>query len=187
MDDTQPPRDDTPPDGLAPAGTAMPRARSRARTAIIVVAALAVTAGIWLVVAMLPDLLTRDPDAPKESEQTAAATSPARMIHATLFYVSEDGGALVASGQDVPYGATPAEQARHIIEAQVKSAPSGLASAIPREAVVRTVYLTPSGTAAATRAPIAPPPSRRWAGHAPCSTLPRAVPCPWRGSRARQA
>jgi hypothetical protein len=145
LDDTPPPRDDEP-GRAAPVDTAMPRARSRVRTAVIVAGALAITAGIWLVVAMLPDLLTRDPDAPTEPAAAQPAV-PARLIHATLFHVSEDGGALVASGQDVPYGATPTEQARHIIEAQVKPATGRLASAIPRETVVRAVYLTPNGTA----------------------------------------
>lgn len=145
VDDAHQPRDDEP-GRAAPVDAAMPRARSRVRTAVIVIGALAVTAGIWLVVAMLPDLLTRDPDAPRETVTPEPAT-PARLIHATLFYVSDDGGALVASGRDVPYGGTPGEQARHILEAQVRTAPGGLASAIPRETVVRTVYLTPNGTA----------------------------------------
>jgi len=102
--------------------------------------------GVWLVTAILPRWLRSTPGG------GAGATSPAaagdtRKIHATLFYVADDGSELVPVSREVPLGATPAEQARRIIEAQVQPAPAGLASAIPAGTTVRAVYLTPKGEA----------------------------------------
>jgi germination protein M len=76
-------------------------------------------------------------------------SSGARKIHATLFYVSDDGSELVPASLEVAYAATPGEQARRIAEAQVQAPlPSaGLVSAIPTGTTVRALYLTPHGEA----------------------------------------
>jgi hypothetical protein len=106
-------------------------------------------AGVWLVFAMLPSFLTRSP----EDTPTAAAGAKAgpagesRKIQATLFYVSEDGAELIPVNREVVYGPNPAEQARHIVEAQVAAAPSGLVSAIPAGTTVRAVFLAGRGEA----------------------------------------
>ena len=54
-----------------------------------------------------------------------------RKIHATVFYVADDGGELVPVSREVPLGAAPGEQARRIVEAQLQPAPSGLYLADP--------------------------------------------------------
>ena len=99
-------------------------------------------AGLW-VVTLIPGWLARDPTV---ATPAATAEAGARRIQATLFYVSDDGSELVAVGRDVPYGATPAEQARLILEAQVKT-PDGFASAIPAGTTVRAVFLGTKGEA----------------------------------------
>jgi len=74
---------------------------------------------------------------------TAAAV---RKITATLYYVGEDGMALVPVQREVPFGATAAEQARAIIEAQLAAA-APLVSAIPADTKLRDVFVTERGDA----------------------------------------
>lgn len=69
-----------------------------------------------------------------------------RKISATLFYVSDDGMSLVQTPREVPFGATPTEQAKAILAAQMASTPP-LLSAIPAGAKVRNVYITAKGDA----------------------------------------
>jgi hypothetical protein len=102
--------------------------------------------GVWLVMAMLPRWLRSTPGE-SASTSASAATGDTRKIHATLFYVADDGSELVPVNREVPLGTTPAEQARRIVEAQVQPAPLGLASAIPQGTTVRAVYLTGKGEA----------------------------------------
>jgi hypothetical protein len=101
--------------------------------------------GAWLVVSQLPRWLASPADG--DSPAAAAAAQSARKIQATLFYVSEDGMQLVPTNRDVPYGATPGEQARRIVEVQVQAPPDGAMSAIPAGTTVRSVFLTPAGEA----------------------------------------
>ncbi len=79
---------------------------------------------------------------------TAPATpAPAvRKITATLYYLSDDGMTLVPVQREVPFGATVAEQARAIVEAQLAAAPP-LLSAIPAETKLRDVFVTERGDA----------------------------------------
>jgi spore germination protein GerM len=76
----------------------------------------------------------------------AAAASPVRKITATLYYVSDDGMALVPVQREVPFGATVVEQARAIIAAQIAAAPP-LISAIPPDTKLRDVFVTERGDA----------------------------------------
>lgn len=69
-----------------------------------------------------------------------------RKISATLFYVSADGTSLVQTPREVAYGATPAEQARAIVAAQIAAAPP-LVSAVPPETRLRDVFVTAKGDA----------------------------------------
>jgi len=130
--------------------------------------------GIVLLVGQLPQLTTLAPDAespaaatgeptptgdpvPAETPATPPAQTPAqpaaegdvdaRKITATLYYVATTGTELVGVTRDVPYGATPSAQARHIVEAQLGPPPSGLLSAIPPGTTVHTVYITTRGEA----------------------------------------
>ena len=59
-----------------------------------------------------------------------------------LFFVSPDGAALTPASHDVIFGATPAEQVRHIVEAQVAPPPNERVSAIPKGTTVRSVFLS---------------------------------------------
>jgi hypothetical protein len=103
--------------------------------------------GVWLVVAELPQLLTRNRNgAPAETAPPPAQTDT-RKIHVTLFYVSESGLELEGVGRDLPYGATSGEQARRIVEAQIAPPPEGLVSAIPTGTTVHAVYLAANGEA----------------------------------------
>ena len=83
-----------------------------------------------------------------QADTPAAASSPSavRKITATLFYVSEDGMSLVQVQREVPFGATPAEQARAIIEAQLTPVAPQV-SAIPADVKLRDVFVTERGDA----------------------------------------
>jgi hypothetical protein len=99
--------------------------------------------GVWLVAAKLPAWLATTGTGGPAS--TAAGTTPdadTRRIQATLYYVSADGTGLVPVNRDVAYGATPSEQAKLIVDAQVAPAPNERVSAIPKGTTVRAVYLT---------------------------------------------
>ena len=103
--------------------------------------------GVWLVVALLPQFLTSSAEKEPTVEAEVTGTGEERRIQATLFYVSPDGQALVPVSRSVPYGATPAEQARRIVEAQVAPPTDGAISAIPAQTVVRHVFLAGAGEA----------------------------------------
>lgn len=102
----------------------------------VVVAGLVV--GVGAVALLLPRWLG---STPQETAPSAASSTENRQIHAMLFFVSDDGSELVASSREVPFGATPADQARLILDAQVGPAPQGLTSAIPAGTAVRSVLL----------------------------------------------
>ncbi len=115
--------------------------RSRIGTAGVIGGVL-IALGIWVVTSRLPGYLTRSGEpAAGTASQDGRPTSDARRIQATLFYVSEDGVRLVPVTREVLFGATPAEQAQRIVEAQVQT-PEGMVSAIPAGTIVRGVFLT---------------------------------------------
>ena len=130
-----------PPNVLTPQAPP-PRSLKRA----FLIGGLLVAAGLWLVLALLPGVLSRPSSDAGPAGSTVSATE-ARRIQAKLFYVSDDGSELVAVVRDVAFGATPAEQARHIVEAQVKTPFGGLVSAIPNGTTVRGVFLGARGEA----------------------------------------
>jgi hypothetical protein len=104
------------------------------------VSALAIGAG-WVLFIALPRWYGAEPAA---SAPAAAPAAPAdaRRIKATLYYISEDGLRLVGVERDVPYGDSPSEQARRILEEQLKEAPPPLASAMPKGTALRALFLT---------------------------------------------
>jgi spore germination protein GerM len=108
--------------------------------------AVALALGLWLVLARLPHWLVT-PDTDSAGSAASVPTGDTRKIHATLFYVSDDGSELVPVSQEVPYGETPSEQARRIAEAQLQAPPAGLTSAIPAGTKIRALFLTPRGDA----------------------------------------
>ena len=113
---------------------------------VVGVALAGVVLGVWLVAAILPRWLRSGSGPPPGAVSTSGGVD-ARKIHATLFYVSDDGSELVPVSRDVPFGATPAEQARRVVEAQVQPAPPGTTSPIPAGTQVRGLYLTNRGEA----------------------------------------
>jgi spore germination protein GerM len=106
--------------------------------------------GVWLVFTILPRMLNApEPGAepPAMARPTTGSASAERTIHATIFYVAANGRELVPVSREVPLGATPAEQARRIAEAQVAAPPAGQISTIPAGTTVRSVFLTSKGEA----------------------------------------
>ena len=114
--------------------------------ALAVGGGLALLLGIWLVIARLPGYLTT-PQGETAVETGQTAPAAARKIHAQLFYVADTGIELQPVSAEVPFGETPAEQAKRIVEAQVQPPPEGVISAIPAGTKVRAVYLSPRGEA----------------------------------------
>jgi hypothetical protein len=116
----------------------------RVAVAAIVVFALAAA---WVLFVGLPRWYATRGQQAAEARPAAAAAAPAvRRITATLFYVSPDGMALVPVQREVAFGATPAEQARAIVEAQLAAAPPQV-SAIPAGVTLRDVFITERGDA----------------------------------------
>ncbi|HEX2457579.1 MAG TPA: GerMN domain-containing protein [Vicinamibacterales bacterium] len=117
---------------------------SRRLAAAFAIAAVAI-AGAWILFVALPRSY-----APKPVVQATAAPPPPvaeRKITATLYFVSEDGLALVGVQREVPFGEQMLDQARQIVEAQLKDAPPPLASAIPPGTTLRALYITDRGEA----------------------------------------
>jgi spore germination protein GerM len=117
----------------------------------IAAAAIVVFAGVsaWVLFIGLPRWYAarQAPAAAAPGAATAATPAAAvRKITATLYYVSDDGMALVPAQREVPFGATVVEQARAIIEAQIAGAPP-LVSAVPVETKLRDVFITERGDA----------------------------------------
>ena len=106
-------------------------------TAVLVGIAAFVVVPRWLAPATV--------EVPKADAEASAET--AGRIRASLFYVAEDGLHLTAVDADVPYGASPADQARALVEAQLQPAPAPLAQAVAEGTKVRQIFVTEDGTA----------------------------------------
>lgn len=117
----------------------------KARPVAIAVVALAVSAGAgwWLVARRMPATAGTAPT----SAPQPPPDDPIRRIHATLFYVADDGTRLTSVEREVPYAADTVEQARAILQAQLASADAPLVSAVPAGTTLRAVFLTPRGDA----------------------------------------
>lgn len=114
---------------------------------VIVVAGLAVgLAGVYWA---LPHWLVTPETAAPPPAVAATPAAVVRVVPGTLFTVSADGTALTAWTRDIPLGATPAEQARLAVEAELATAAAadGRVSPIPPGVSVRHVFLTPRGDA----------------------------------------
>ena len=122
-----------------------PSASRRTLWIMLSVGLAGIVIGISMVMVMLPRWLRSGGSTAIVAP--APASTDTRRIHATLFYVSEDGTELMPANREVPLGATPAEQARKILEAQIQPPPAGMTSAIPAGTTVKAVYLTPMGVA----------------------------------------
>jgi hypothetical protein len=101
----------------------------------------------WLLFAALPNWFRATP-----AEAPAAATGggstavdPQRRITATLFYVSDDGMALVPAQREIPFAEPVVEQARQVVLAQIARTEPPLTSAIPPDTMLRAIYLSEGG------------------------------------------
>jgi len=142
---TTPPVPPAPPPPRAPAAKSGGMSR-RALWIAVTAGGIGLLLALWIVITQLPRWLVtpRDQTTPAAAD---ASGSDTRKIHAQLFYVSEDGSELIAVSREVPFGATPSEQARRLIEAQVQAPPTGYVSAIPASTAVRGLYLASKGEA----------------------------------------
>jgi hypothetical protein len=88
----------------------------------------------------------RDP-APAAPAATAGGSpaDPQRRITATLFYVSDDGMALVPAQREVPFAEPVVEQARQVVLAQIAAPEAPLASAVPPGTSLRAIFLSERG------------------------------------------
>jgi len=129
----------------APLPGAEPPARPRSALKTVIAGVLLVAGGLWLMMALLPRILSRETRTEPPINTPAATT--ARRIQANLFYVSDDGAELVQSVRDVAFGDTPTLQVKYIIEAQLAPPPSGFVSAIPAGTKVLGVFLGTHGDA----------------------------------------
>ena len=114
------------------------------RRGLLAAGAVGLAVLIWLLFWALPGWLNRRaaPAGP-----VGGSAQEGRRINATLFYVTPDAQYLAAVPREVAFGATPAEQARHIVMAQLEAAPPAMHSPIPRGTTVRAVFLSESGEA----------------------------------------
>jgi hypothetical protein len=110
-------------------------------SAALIVAALA---GVWMLVNGTTRWTSRTPPA---AAPAAPAAAPERKIKATLYYVSEDGLSLAGAEREIPFGEPIVDQARRIIEAQLREAPPPLASAIPAGTTLRGLFISDRGDA----------------------------------------
>ena len=118
---------------------------TRPSNRIVVAAAAGLALLVWLLFWGVPAWTSRRPGR-SDSGATQAAVE-GRKINATLFFIGPDAESLVAVTRDIPYGATPAEQARHIVEAQLGPAPASHYSAIPEGTTLRGVFVSETGEA----------------------------------------
>jgi hypothetical protein len=110
-------------------------------SAALIVAALA---GVWMLV---NGTTRRTSGTPPAAGPAAPAAGPERKIKATLYYVSEDGLSLAGAEREIPFGEPIVDQARRIIEAQLREAPPPLASAIPAGTTLRGLFISDRGDA----------------------------------------
>jgi len=114
---------------------------------------LVIIAGIAVVLvglaswALVRFLMPTDIQTPSAAADQGKVPAPARRIQATLFYVDADGLRLAPVTRDVLFGATPALQARQLVEALLEPAPQGMTNAVPAGTTVRGVFVAENGEA----------------------------------------
>ena len=104
---------------------------------------IAAAAGLWF--AGVPRVSR--PAAPGGPASTTTSPGAERQISATLYFVSDDGLSLVTAKRDVRFGEAVADQARHIVDAQLVQSPAPLVSAIPPGTTLRSVFVNERGDA----------------------------------------
>ena len=117
------------------------------RAALIAGLTVAAAAIGWVLFIGQPQWTAPESADPGTAPPPAADAKASPKIQARLFYLSPSGTTLRIVEKEVEFGATPAEQARHIVSAQLASAPEPLMSAIPPGTTLRNLYFTPDGVA----------------------------------------
>ncbi len=116
------------------------------RTVLVAANVVAALAVAWILVS--PSRRWTAAPAPAATAATdAAPAAPQRKIHATLYYVSEDGLSLPGIQRDIPFGEPIVEQARRIVEAQLAPAPAPYVSAVPAGTSLRALFIGERGEA----------------------------------------
>lgn len=118
---------------------------TRPSNRVIIAGVAGVALLVWALFWGVPAWLRSDPTAAPPAK--GQAEGEARRINATLFFISADAQGLVAVPREVPYGATPTEQARHIVAAQLGEPPASLHTPIPKGTTLRGVFLSDAGEA----------------------------------------
>lgn len=108
---------------------------------VMAAAVLLAVLGGWFLASRLPRWLAADESTPAAPAATATPQTE-RKIRARLFYVAEDGTHLVGIEREVPFAEGTENQARAIIEEQLKPAPVPFVAALPTSTTVRAVFLT---------------------------------------------
>ena len=120
---------------------------NRRHLAIAAFVVFVIAAGWFLFVGLPAWYSARREQVVAEAAKPAAAQTAARKIAATIYYVSDDGMALVPVQKEVSFSAAVPEQARAILEAQLAPATAPQVSAIPPGVTLRDVYVTERGDA----------------------------------------
>jgi spore germination protein GerM len=110
------------------------------------IAALAVAGGWWAIASFSVRRTSGSATTPAAPSALPTGVD-ARKITATLYFVSDDGTALVGVQREVPFGETVLDQAKQIVTSQLAVAPAPLVSAIPPATTLRALYLTERGDA----------------------------------------
>ena len=103
-------------------------------------------AGIWLVVASRPDS-SSSALGPAGADPTPDMLDPGPSNRAVLFYLAEDGTALVEREHVMPLDSDTLTRARFIAEQQLSEPPAPLMSPFPAGTRLRAIYLTDGGNA----------------------------------------
>jgi hypothetical protein len=116
------------------------------KRAIIIAAIAVLLVGLasWALVRFLTTTDIEPTTPPPVAEKTPPAE---RRISATVYYVAADGLRLVPITREVIFGATPALQAKHLVEALLEPAPAGVTGAVPEGTTLRGVFVADNGDA----------------------------------------
>ena len=101
---------------------------------------------IWVIAGALPRQ-SQSGDSQTRLSDGSTAVEDIPQSSAILFYVAEDGTALVEHEVKIPLGETALAQARIILEQQLSPPESPLISPFPEGTELRAIYLTPGGDA----------------------------------------
>ena len=112
-------------------------------TAAAVVGLLAVTLGV--VVVLVVQRWQAAAGAASAGDGSAGGSNSGSLLTATVYYVTEDGGALTRHETYVPFGADPLSRARAVVEQQLAPPPPPLLSPFPDDTRLRAIYLAADG------------------------------------------